>query len=82
MGGNERPGQTASEAVLSAVAEAKGVDERELAVPLYEAIDPDALDALFRNGQGEVTFQYHDYHVTVDHTNAVELRPASSEMER
>lgn len=82
MGGNEHPGRTASEAVLSAVAEAEGVDERELAVPLYEVIDPDALDALFRDGEGEITFQYLDYHVTVDHTNAVELRPASAELDR
>lgn len=35
-----------SAAVIAALAEYKGVDPMELDPPLYEAIDPDALDTL------------------------------------
>jgi hypothetical protein len=40
----------------------------ELPEPLYEAIDPDALDALFEghnSSNGVVTFSYCGYDVTV-----------------
>jgi hypothetical protein len=49
-----------SEAVVSVVAAHKGVDEMALP-PLYEVLDPDALDALFAtrgDGNGSVTFDY------------------------
>ena len=64
---------TASEAVLTAIAEREGVDELELREPLYETIDPDALDALFRDGRGRVTFEYLGYLVTVDQDGEVEV---------
>lgn len=62
-----------SGAVLAAVAEAEGVDEMELAPPLYEAINPEALDTLFRETSGTVEFQYHGYRVTVDHEEGVSV---------
>lgn len=56
--------------VLERVAEQRGVDPVELP-PLYESIDPDALETLFapagtrsRNA-GRVTFEYAGCRVTV-----------------
>jgi len=69
------PEQTVSEAVLTAVAEREGVEETELDTPLYDAIDPDALDALFQNRRGHVSFQYAGYLVTVDHDRNITLTP-------
>lgn len=43
--------------------------------PLYEAIDPDALDNLFRDrNTGEVTFTYLEYKITVT-SDAVTTTP-------
>lgn len=76
------PEQSLSEAVLAAVASESGVDALELAAefgPLYDAIDPSALDSLFRSSGetdrsvGAVTFAYADYRITVDGTGKVAL---------
>jgi len=58
--------ETVSEAVLVAVAAREGVPEAELDPPLYEAIDPEALDAVFRDTSGRISFEYCGYRVTVD----------------
>lgn len=56
---------TASEAVVATVADRAGADPIDLP-PLYDAIDPDALDAIFRDGRpGRVSFEYVGYEVTV-----------------
>ena len=64
-------------AVVSAVAEASGVDMFELP-PLYEAINPDALNELFTSRSepavGEVSFQYAGYDVTVHGSGVVRVR--------
>jgi len=65
-----------SEAVIAAVAEAEGVDEQELDSPLFEMINPDALDSLFHNSAGRVQFKYLDYNVTVDHNGVVDVAEA------
>ena len=53
-------GETVSEAVVDAVADAKGVDPLDLD-PLYDTVDPDALDSIFRHASGtasaELTFE-------------------------
>ena len=53
---------------------------REDLEPLYEAIDPDALSALFApradgssRGGGKVSFEYAGYWVTVSSKDAVEI---------
>jgi hypothetical protein len=43
--------EAVSETVVNAVADAKGVDPLELD-PLYDAVDPDALDSLFGHHAG------------------------------
>lgn len=64
-------------AVVSAVAEASGLDMLELP-PLYEAINPDALNELFTSRSepavGEVSFEYAGYDVVVRGTGVVEVR--------
>ncbi|WP_168215905.1 HalOD1 output domain-containing protein [Halorussus ruber] len=64
--------QPLSAAVVDAVADAAGVDPAEIGTPLYEKIDPDALDNLFSDrhngmprGSGHVVFSLLDYEVTV-----------------
>lgn len=42
---------------------------------LYEVIDTEALEALFRDTRGRLTFEYLDYDVTVYHDYSVEVTP-------
>jgi Halobacterial output domain 1 len=49
-------------AVVTAVTEANGTKP---VTPLYDVIDPDALEALYQHGSPEVNFEYIGYHVTV-----------------
>ncbi|WP_408958616.1 HalOD1 output domain-containing protein [Natrinema sp. 74] len=76
------PEQSLTEAVIEAIAAESDLDALEIADefgPLYDVIDPSALDSLFQSaggaGQpvGNVTFDYGDYRVTVDQTGRVEL---------
>lgn len=57
--------------VVEAVAESTGVEPTQLQPPLYDVINPEALDSLFRNGDGSVTFDYCGRTVTV--TNQAEI---------
>ncbi|RQG92387.1 HalOD1 output domain-containing protein [Natrarchaeobius chitinivorans] len=77
------PGQPLSEAITVAVSKREELDDpvavaREFG-PLYESIDPSALDALFdssgtlERSAGTVSFAYAGYRVTVDTTGRVEL---------
>lgn len=66
--------------VVATVADHEGVDPMALDPPLYEAIDPDALDSLFpsgANGQrgspGRLTFTYNGYRVSVTSDGDVEI---------
>lgn len=68
---------TVSDEVVSAVATEKEVDPMEL-TPLYEVVDPDALDALYRsNGFGRagpparVEFTYCGCDVVIDGAESV-----------
>lgn len=70
-----------SRTVFRAVADAEGVDQTELE-PLYYAIDPDKLDALFRpqlqrpgapDATAEIQFSYHGYEVRATATGRVSL---------
>lgn len=66
-----------SEAVVLAVAEAKCLDPRRID-PLYEAVDPDALDALFAcapAADGVVTFSLAGCSVRVHSGGLVHAAP-------
>jgi hypothetical protein len=56
--------------VVRTVATRKGVGVADLD-PLFEVVEPDALDALFNSSDGYVTFPYCGYEVTVDASGAV-----------
>ncbi|MFC4543785.1 HalOD1 output domain-containing protein [Halosolutus amylolyticus] len=76
------PDRTPSEAVIDAVATASETDAIELADefgPLYDAIDPSALDALFdrEDAIGTVRFRYAGYQIVVDHDGRIELADAA-----
>jgi len=57
--------------VVERVAEAEGVAPEELTPPLYDVVDPDALERLFRSTDtadrmnGKVVFPYNGYDVHV-----------------
>ena len=67
-----RSNETVGGAVIEAIAQASGTDPLEIE-PLYDVLDPDALDALFtdpltgasRDGDIAVTFRLAGYEVTV-----------------
>lgn len=70
--------QLPTEAVIQAVADASDrtpMETIEDAPPLYESVDPDALDTLLASdrstGLTSVRFAYDGYVVTVDNTGAV-----------
>ena len=69
------PRRTTSEAVLSAIAEREGVEEWELQPPLYDAVDPDALDKVTEKSGVEVVFEYTGYTVIVDSNSKITLTP-------
>lgn len=71
-----------TEAVIAAVAAAKDADETALP-PLFERIDPDALESLFaatsdRTGQrnGNLTFDYAGCQITVNSHGTVIVDPS------
>ena len=73
-------GSSVSERVIEAVAEREGVAPTELARPLSDVIDPEALDTLFEpqpdgrpRGEGRVEFEYYGYMVVVDTGGSVTL---------
>jgi len=68
-------------AIIETVAEAEGVDPIELEPPLYEKIDPDALNQLLQPTTARkstsvdcLTFTYSGYEVTVYSDNRVTIQ--------
>lgn len=68
-----------SEAVLYELAALEGVQPEELNPPLFDVVDPDALDGLFTGTTGTVSFEYHGYSVTVDSSANVTLESVPPE---
>jgi hypothetical protein len=67
-------------AIVERIAAAEGIDPLDLEVPLYDVIDPDALEALTNASDDgdaradlELTFSYSGYIVTVDGRGNVEI---------
>jgi len=75
--------QSASEAVLDAVAERVGVGVLDLSTPLYDAVDPEALNTFYRTtdpsdgAPARVSFRYYGYEVTVSGDGTVALDAAT-----
>lgn len=63
------------QSVVEAISRAEDTDPTDLD-PVYEVIDPDALNELFdgkRGNAGKVEFRYHGYDVTVRSDGRVTL---------
>lgn len=60
-------GRSIYQEVLEAIADAEGIDPPELTPPLFEVLEPEALDTLFAKNQalGKVIFNYNGYEVSV-----------------
>ncbi|MFC7139044.1 HalOD1 output domain-containing protein [Halosimplex aquaticum] len=62
-------GTDLSVAVIESLAEAKGVTPIDIQQPLYDVVDPDALDRLFTDGEGSVSgrvvFEFDAHEITV-----------------
>lgn len=76
--------QSISLNVIEAVAAYKGVEPADLRSPLHAAIDPDALDTLFRSTDGEqgavsVEFTYDGYRIQVDGPDAITVSEPARE---
>lgn len=72
-----RSGEPVADAVVRKMGEYEGVRLEELD-PLYDSVDPDALDAFVRNmNAGLVTFEYHGSEVTVTADGRVFIDGAS-----
>ena len=67
-----RPDESVTYAIVTAVAERSGIDPLELQ-PLYEAVNTEALEALYTADVGTLTFPYEGYLVTVDADGSVRL---------
>lgn len=72
---------TPTQKVVERVAAAEGVSPEELTPPLFEVIDPDALDQLFGNTttagrmEGQTMFTYKGYEITVSGDGHVAVDP-------
>lgn len=65
--------------IVSEVAKREGVPEKELQPPLFEVINPDALDALFTNESStenmvSISFDYAGYRITIDSDQTVTVQ--------
>ncbi|SNZ17036.1 hypothetical protein SAMN06269185_2860 [Natronoarchaeum philippinense] len=69
-GGGEQA-QSASSRVVSAVAAETDRDQSQMP-PLYDAVDPDALDALLDRPSTAITFRYAGRDVTVHADGGIE----------
>lgn len=69
-----------TERIVEAVARHAEMDTLDLDVPLYDVIDPDALDALFAHDSANVSveFSYLGYLVSVDENSDVTVRNTDS----
>lgn len=66
--------QDVTSVVARALAEKENVSPASLSPPLYDVIDPEALEDLFRNTSGRLVFEYGEYEVTVDDEYTVDVR--------
>ncbi|WP_227378841.1 HalOD1 output domain-containing protein [Haladaptatus halobius] len=80
--------QSVTEQIVAAIADAADTSHRELP-PLYEVIDPDALNRLFTptyegdtRSDGRVRFAYAGYEVVVHSMSGVEVSPVSTSGEQ
>ncbi|WP_254530451.1 HalOD1 output domain-containing protein [Natrinema gelatinilyticum] len=64
--------ESLSTRVIETVAEREGVAPTNLP-PLYEVIEPEALDSIFTAGRGHLVFPYYGYKITVSGDGRLEV---------
>lgn len=67
-----------SQQVVKTVAQEEGLAPHELALSLYDTVDPEALDAIFASRRPNATsttisFEYHGYDIQIEGTTAADL---------
>lgn len=60
--------------VIEAVAEVKGEDSMEMRPPLFEAINPEALDAVFQSGSISISFEWDGYTIEIDGSGSIAVQ--------
>ena len=75
---------TPSHAVITVLAEVMRTDPTE-SLPLYDSVDPDALDAVVRvrdphDGDIEVTFTHEGHTITVHSYGVIDVAPLGHEV--
>lgn len=72
----ETDSRSVSRAVIDAVAAVEGIPPTELTPPLYDVVDPEALDNVFagKASLGKVVFNYNSYEVSVHADGFVALK--------
>ncbi len=65
---SDESARTVAEKIIDAISDAEGEAPTELTPPLYDAIDPEALDAVTEsmNSEGRIAFEYRGHEVQVD----------------
>ena len=71
---NGESNRTLSSTVLTAIADREEVDPVDLSEPLFSSVDIEAIDRLFNQGEGSVTFEYLNYEVVVHSDGNVDVR--------
>ncbi|MBX0304197.1 HalOD1 output domain-containing protein [Haloarcula salinisoli] len=66
---------TVSERVIHTIADRDGISPLDISPPLFDAVDPDALDRLCGDSDVTVAFEFAGYRVTVRDGSRVELTP-------
>lgn len=66
--------------IIESVADTTNVSPRELSTPLYNVVDPEALERVFagESAVGEVVFNYHGCEVTVSSDGTVSVERNSA----
>lgn len=78
--------ESVTHTVITAVARYEGVDPASLTPPLFDVVDPDALDALCGGTHGcgtpvRCTFTYRGHRIEVESSGSVTVRDYAAEPE-
>lgn len=76
---DETDERSVSQAVIDAIAAVEGTPPTELSPPLYDVVDPEALNKVFagKASLGKVVFDYNSYEVSVDADGHVAVKDHS-----
>ena len=75
--------------IITEVASREGVEPLDLEIPLYDAVDPEALEALFTRPRDlstestvTLSFTYYDYEIVVESDRSVSVSDRAGALER